>query len=125
MPTDEQMKKFTELLVEFPTNVWLARASDHQDEVDEDAIPEVTVILRFSEKGFGFGEIALKQTQKGLFLDTECMSLERVKYFVNSLLDKAITDVEQDPERHKLYNEVMQTQCGDRCTICYPKADIT
>lgn len=102
-----------------PTNVALGYARSRPNETDELAPPEeVVVVLAFTEKGFGFGEVSIHQTQEGVFLDTECMSLDRVKRYFNSLLDKAILDTDEDPERHKLYNRVMGRHCGDGCPVC-------
>ena len=81
-------------------------------------VPEVTVVLTFVEKGFGFGEVSLRQTGEGVFLDTEQMSLERVKSYFNALLDSAILDTDMTPDRHRLFNQVMGRQCGDSCPVC-------
>jgi len=69
------------------------------------------------------GEVCLKQTPEGLFLDTECMSLDRVKRYLALLLDQAITDNDQTPEKHQLYNRVMGRQCGEGCPVCFPKPE--
>jgi hypothetical protein len=53
-----------------------------------------------------------------VFLDTEHISLDRVKHYFEALLDKAILDTDNDPERHRLYNQVMGRQCGDSCQVC-------
>ena len=82
---------------------------------------EVVVVLQFSEPGFGFGEIALKQTPSGLFLDTEHTSLAQARGYFAQLLDSAVTDIDQDPKRHKLYNRVMGRRCGPGCPVCHPK----
>lgn len=81
---------------------------------------EVVVIVSFSEKGFGFGEVCLKQTPEGLFLDTERMNLNRVKRYFMHLLDSAVTDNDQSPDNHALYNRVMGRQCGPGCSVCHP-----
>lgn len=86
--------------------------------IDEPPPKEVVVVLQFSEKGFGFGEIAIHQTPEGVFVDTEHMSLDRVKRYFNELLDSAITDNDMDPVKHALYNKVTRRQCGPACPVC-------
>ena len=108
-----------------PTNVALTFASmkrreDVPDDDFETPPEQVTVVLSFSEKGFGFGEVAIKQTAEGVFLDTECMSVERVKRYLMALLDKAIVDTDDNPERHALYGKVMGRSCGPGCKVCNP-----
>jgi hypothetical protein len=126
--------EFEKILDGLPTSVSLAFASskfkqaentkplsDGEFEEHDDSPPEdVTVVLQFSEKGFGFGEIAIRQTPEGVFLDTEYMNLEKVKKYVNLLLDQAVLDIDQDPQRHILYNRVMGRSCGN-CIICNPE----
>ena len=80
---------------------------------------EVVMVLSFCEKGFGFGEIAIKQTPSGVFVDTEMTSLNRVKKYFEQLLDKAILDTNDDPEAHKRFNEVMGRRCAGSCTVCF------
>lgn len=90
-------------------------------DADHEATPErVSLVLAFSESGFGFGEIAIVQTVDGVFLDAEYMSVERVKRYLSALIDKAITDTDKDPERHALYNKVMGRSCGPGCKVCRP-----
>lgn len=89
--------------------------------IEEPPPAEVVVVLQFSEPGFGFGEVCLKQTPEGVFLDTECMSLDRVKRYFGQLLDSAITDIDQDPKRHKLYNRAKRRSCGPGCSVCHPR----
>jgi hypothetical protein len=85
-------------------------------------LPEMVMfVLQFSESGFGFGEVAIKQTAQGVFVDTECMGVDRVKKYLAALVDSAITDHDQDPEKHALYNEVMGRGCGARCRVCFPE----
>jgi hypothetical protein len=119
------MADLREVMDGLPTNVTLTFASmkrrEGVAEDDYETPPEqVTVVLSFSEKGFGFGEVAIKQTAEGVFLDTECMNVERVKRYVMALLDKAITDNDNDPERHALYGRVMGRSCGPACKVCNP-----
>lgn len=81
---------------------------------------EVTVVLSFSERGFGFGEVAMVQTPDGLFMDGEYMSNERIKRYFCSLIDNAVRETDQDPGRHALYNRVMGRRCGTACQVCHP-----
>lgn len=127
MPDEKDMKAVLETI---PTQVTLCYARFEPGEEPETEgrtvmlgyeMPppkEVVVGLQFSEKGFGFGEVSLKQTPEGVFLDTEHMSIERVKRYFCELLDSAITDNDQDPKKHALYNRVMKRQCGPACPVC-------
>lgn len=108
-----------EILARLPTKVSLGYASSEPGEPIDEAPPKkVVVVLQFSEKGFGFGEVTIQQTPEGVFLDTECMSLDRVKGYFNALLDAAITDRDDDPERHALYNRVTGRSCNSACPAC-------
>ncbi len=124
--------KFVEVLQGLPTKIEIRHAScEMQSELPEaegevvlgcdlEVPKKAVVVLSFSEPGFGFGEVSLIQTPAGLFIDTECMSLERVKKYFMSLLDSAITDNEQDPLKHALYNQETGTRCGGGCSMCFP-----
>lgn len=80
----------------------------------------VTVVLSFSKQGFGFGEIAIVTDNQGrTFVDGEHMNKETVKSFINNLLDSAIYDTDSDPDRHKLYNNVIGRVCISHCEICH------
>ncbi|MHB8107911.1 MAG: hypothetical protein ACYDH4_10885 [Candidatus Cryosericum sp.] len=115
-------------LDKFPTEVWLTYAKCEPGEplkddgrkvvlgIEQPPPKRVVIALEFSVQGFGFGEVTLIQTPKGVFLDTERMSLERVKKYFAMLLDGAITDWEEDPEKHKLYDE----ETGRGCAVCPP-----
>jgi hypothetical protein len=101
----------------FETKVSLGHASSQEDN------DRIVVVLEFSEKGFGFGEITIVQTSAGVFVDTEYMNLDRVKRYLAMLLDKAITDTDEDPERHALFNREMNRTCGSSCMICRSAAE--
>jgi hypothetical protein len=79
---------------------------------------KVTIIFSFFEEGFGFGEIAIKQTSDGLFIDTERMSLDRVKKYLTLLLDSAILDTDDDPIKHAKFNAAMGRRCNGSCIAC-------
>lgn len=118
--SEEALKK---ILDGCPTEVSLRCAHSTPDpdadpEDDFAPVKEVVVVLSFSEKGFGFGEVTLVQNEHGVFLDTECMSVATAKRFFAALLDKAIPDTDRDPARHKLYNQAMGRTCGPRCSAC-------
>jgi hypothetical protein len=73
----------------------------------------LTVCFSFSEKGFGFGEVVLVVDEKGrAFVDGETMSRDHVKRIIGALIDNAIMDTDEDPERHKLFDKVMHRSCG-------------
>lgn len=120
------MSNLKEILDTFTTHVSLSYASykagiPEEGQHEWDVPPEEVVVgLQFSEKGFGFGEVAIKQTARGVFVYTEHMNLARVKKYLNILLRSAITDTDQDPEKHALYNQVMGRRCGEQCLVCCP-----
>lgn len=121
------MTDFVEILKGLPTHVALRFADckagvPKEGEHEWDTPPESVVVgLQFSESGFGFGEVVIMQTAQGVFVDTECMGVDRVKKYLAALVDSAITDHDQDPEKHALYNEVMGRGCGPRCRVCFPE----
>lgn len=80
------------------------------------------VVLSVGKTGWGFGEFSFVQDENGkLFVDTECTSLKTAIGIITEWLGTATTDWDEDPEKHKRYNEVMQRSCGERCKVCYPK----
>ena len=95
-----------------PTEVSIGHAES------ADATDTRVVVLNFSEKGFGFGEVTIVQTPEGVFLDTEHMSKEKCLEYFAMLLGKAVTDMDMDPEKHALYNRVMCRTCADGCAAC-------
>lgn len=101
-----------------PTTVSLTYGNATGGKKPYDQHDEVIAVLSFSETGFGFGEVAIKQTRAGVFIDTECMDMERIKRYFGMLLDSAITDTEEDPRLHALYNSEMGRRCGPGCDVC-------
>jgi hypothetical protein len=116
--------KFQDILDSFPTKVYLAGAHCNYGEApdgDEIDVPDkVVVCLNFSEVGYGFGGITILQNKNGIFINTECTNMERVKKYFMTLLDQAITDLDRDPERHARYCEAMDSSCGPACRVCFP-----
>jgi len=115
-----EKKTMSEVMDGMPTSVSLSwgRADMPPDAGPHDPPLRVIAAVQFSEKGFGFGEVTLVQTSEGLFLDTEHMSLDRVKRYFNMLLDSAVLDTDMDPDRHALYNKVAGRRCNDRRRAC-------
>ena len=99
-------------------NLSYGRTDGGSDE-DPSVTPDrVVASFNFSEPGFGFGEVTIVQTAEGVFLDAERMSLGRVKRYLSALVDSAISDSDEDPDRHALYNRVMGRRCSDACQAC-------
>lgn len=74
------------------------------DETGMPAFRRLLACFNFAETGFGFGEFAIWINAEGQhFVDTECMSKERIKKYLGWLVDSAITDHEEDPARAALY----------------------
>jgi len=113
-------KSIESLMGELETSVELVFGKNAGDGGQFGYYPEVTIVLSFSEKGFGFGEVTIKKHPKGVCVDTERMSLERVKKYLSSLVDGAVLDTDDDPDKHRLYNEVMGRRCGLGCPVCSP-----
>lgn len=104
-----------------PTRVELGGAHQRPEHLSEsilDTPEEVTVWFSFSEKGFGFGEFAIKRTSDGVFVDTEQMGLAKIKHYLGLLLDSAITDVDDDADKHQRYCCAMNRSCGPACRQC-------
>lgn len=116
----QKRKSLEDLMGGLETRVELIYGKNEGDGGRFGHYPEVTMILHFAEKGFGFGEVAIKKHPKGVFVDTEHMSLKRVKKYLSMLVDGAITDTDSEPEKHRLYNEVMGRGCGLGCPVCSP-----
>lgn len=100
----------------FPDDVKLSYAS--MMGVPGEDPDEVILIVSFSERGYGFGEIAIVQTPEGTIIDAETASLARVKKYFDALLDNAILDTDMDPTRHKLFNRIRGRRCGELCEVC-------
>lgn len=43
-----------------------------------------------------------------------------IKY-LTTFVENAITDGDEDPDKHRKYNEVMGRRCGEHCAVCHPK----
>lgn len=113
------MEDFQKIMDGMPTEVSIGHAESSE------ANDTCVVVLNFSEKGYGFGEVTILQTPKGVFLDTEYMGKERcLKYFA-ALFDGAITESDMDPERHALYNREMGRTCADGCVACAAVPGVT
>lgn len=117
MDTKDPIK---EMFKEMPNRVSLGYGSIKRKEGQEEP-DEVCAVLQWSAKGVGWGELTIVQTPKGIFMDTECMGPIFVKEVLLMLTEGAVLDTTRDPEKHKLYNEIMQRDCGENCRICYPK----
>jgi len=67
----------------------------------------------FTEAGFGFGEFVIVQDETGIYLNSERMSLDRVKKYLCALVDEAILDSDKSPDNHLAYNKAMGViACG-------------
>ena len=110
-----------EVLEKCPTHIVLGYCHSTYDKDAENVYTppkRVVITVLYSEKGVGFGEFAIIQTDKGVFIDTETSGKEELKRYLSMLIDKAIDDTNDNPEEHNLYNEVMGRRCGQSCTVC-------
>lgn len=117
------LKTFQDVFDKLPTNVQLIFARQVNSEIKDEGgcpIPErIAIGVGFSEKGFGFGEITIVADKDGqVYIDTECMSRDRIKRYLCRLVDEAITDTDKDPEKHARYCKVMNQRCGEGCSAC-------
>lgn len=122
-------EKLEEILSGVPDYVEVRwAASEYEPEKGEGGEPSAGAPVRlksasigiaFGERGFGFGEIAIKQDADGqVFLDTESMGKEAAAHFLMKLLASAIDDKDQDHERHKKFNAAFKRTCGPACKVC-------
>lgn len=123
-------RKFAEIMAGLPNRTELVGGHTRLypgGALDEDGMPKpeyVCTVLSFSRKGFGFGEVTILADDKGqTYIDTESMKRETVKAILGQLVDGAITDWDQDPERHKRYNKIRRSYCGTQCTICHGSSE--
>lgn len=128
MMSDSDNKKTAEhVFASLPSSIQIVHASCEIEEGEGrhvmDPCKKAWVTISFSEKGFGFGEILLVQTKKGLFIDSERMGREGVMHFLQAMVDSAIFDTETDPEKHALFNEERGRWCGGRCAVCFQDGD--
>lgn len=116
MSSDEELQA---ILDSFPTRVVVRGAYCVPSSEDEFADCEsAVVVFGFSEQGVGFGEIAIHKTPDGIFIDTERMGAAKVLEYLAVLVGSAITDVDQDPERHVRYNRASKGECYAECPLC-------
>lgn len=111
-----------------PTFIRIDYAMCEQDEEDlERSRPPLraSVGFVFSQKGFGFGEIYILQTQDGVFIDSELMGREGVKHFLGALIDAAILDTDTDPDKHEAYRKATKSSCGPGCLARFPHKEET
>jgi hypothetical protein len=110
-----------EIMSGLPTQVELEGAYQKPEQLTESILEtpdEVSVWFSFSEKGFGFGEFCIKRTRDGVFVDIEAMGIEKIKQYLGLLLDSAITDVDDDADKHERYCCAMNRSCGPACRQC-------
>jgi len=64
------------------------------DKIEDSCFPEEYVLFSWTKKGVGFGQLAFYEEDGVLKCDNECMSKERVKEILCSMVDAAeFTDV--------------------------------
>ncbi len=116
MSNDEELQAIWD---SFPTRVTIrgAYCDPSPDDEFEDCV-SAGIVLGFSEKGFGFGEITIRKTPEGIFIDTERMGATKVLEYLAVLVGSAITDVEQDPKLHARYNRAAKSECYAECPLC-------
>jgi len=118
-------KRVRELLRQVPSYAYFCWA---RQEANDDAglapIPmprKLSIGLAFGEPGFGFGEFTFVQDLEGqVYIDTECTSRKTLQRMLSRLLESAIFDTDQDPERHRKYNANRGRRCARSCAVCFP-----
>ena len=53
---------------------------------------ESPIVINWSLKGFGFGQVAFYEVNGELHCMNECMTKDRVKQILNMMVDQAILD---------------------------------
>ncbi len=86
-----------------------------EDEHGFENYREVVAVFTFAEEKFGFGEVTIvvDPATGQHYIDGETMSRERIKKYLGWLVDSAIMDSEEDPERHRAFDAFMGRRCGD------------
>lgn len=83
--------------------------SEPSGEVDETGLSvprRIVVVMSVGKKGWGFGEFTFVTNKEGrLFVDGEGSPREEIVAAFKRMLDGAVLDSDEDPEKHRLYNE--------------------
>jgi len=118
------MDKLKDIFDKVPnyTQIRFASCELHEDDTEGMRLPKkATLVIAFGKPGFGFGEFTFVQDSDGkLYLDTECSNRETVIECLAQLVNEAIVDWDQDPIKHKKYNEIRGRRCGELCKVCFP-----
>lgn len=104
------MSELDKMFKALPTAVRLAAPSEQGRAV---------AVFEFSQRGFGFGEVAIVQTADGAYVDSECMGRDKVMELLRIYLDGAIFDTDTDPAKHMAYNAARGSVCGPGCRVCH------
>lgn len=114
------MPKFEDIIANLPKSCEIRFANSVHATGIYGPPERATLVLGVSSPKWGFGEFTFIQDEKGqLYLDTECSSVDTVIEALAEWIKGAITDHNQDPEKHKRYNEVRGSVCGEHCKICH------
>lgn len=111
--SEEKKQTFEEILSQFPTHTKLIFGkTEYTGEKDPDTgfdkMKTAKAVFSFRQKGFGFGEICIKTGEDGItYIDSEMMSLDKVKELLCAIVDTAIFDWEQDPKLRAMYDKAM------------------
>lgn len=114
-------EQFQAIVDKMPTHVYLSYGKVEPAGVNVmEVMPDkVYACINFSEKGFGFGEIGIFTDKEGqTYIDSECMSREAVLHFLTKLVEDAILDTDEDPEKHAKYVKFIKQTCGEGCRPC-------
>jgi hypothetical protein len=109
-------KTLKEIMGSMPTRTSLTFASFESTGKEDEVPKRISAVFSFSKQGFGFGEVAVVTDADGqTYIDSESMNKETLAGIFQALLDDAIFDTDEDPERHRKYDLVMGRQCGRSC----------
>lgn len=122
MSNKTKKEELMAILDEMPSYVRPSFAKFESEGEDEGGFPvpkQVVYVLDVGKKGWGFGEITIITDATGqTFIDGERTSRETIKEFLCALVDGAILDTDEDPEKHRAYVKATNTQCGEWCKTC-------
>jgi ribosomal protein L7/L12 len=115
-------KTFAEIMAGLKTGTSLSGAYQiNSGETDENTglpVPKrIGVTVSFAEQGYGFGEMLIVQQGGKTFIDSENTEPEHVKQILGRLVDGAIFDWDDEPEKHRAWSEAIGRSCGQNCKL--------
>lgn len=110
IPSDEHGLRLKKAMADLPDYVGFSYAGQKDSDVWDAAsgvpLPEkITVAISFCKPNYGFGEITFIQKDDTIYVDSEFMGRDLVLKFLQTLLDSAIFDTDEDPIKRQKYEQ--------------------